>query len=130
MAFFNDHLAKLLLRLMIGGLMLFHGLYKVTGGIDGIGNLVHSAGWPTFLAYGVYLGELIAPVFVLLGLYSRVASGVIAINMFVAIYLAYGNALFSLGKHGALAIELPLFYFMGALIILIMGPGRYSINNK
>ncbi len=130
MAFFDDHLAKLLLRLMVGGMMLFHGFNKVIHGILPIRNMVQGAGWPEFMAYGVYAGELIAPLFVLLGLYSRSAAGVMAVNMLIAIYLAYGNALLSLGKHGAPAIELPLFYLIGALVILIMGPGRYGINAK
>ena len=74
MAFIDDHLAKLLLRLMVGGMMLFHGFNKVIHGILPIRNMVQGAGWPEFMAYGVYAGELIAPLFVLLGLYSRSAA--------------------------------------------------------
>ena len=130
MAFINDHLAKLLLRLTIGGMMLFHGFHKVLNGIGGIRAMLQSSGWPEFLAYGVYASELIAPLFVLLGLYSRIASGVIAVNMVAAIYLAYGNALFTLGKYGAPLIETPLLYLIGAFVLIVMGPGRYSIKSN
>ena len=50
----NEDIGKLILRLSIAGLMLFHGFAKLFNGIDGIKFLVNQAGLPEFIAYGVY----------------------------------------------------------------------------
>ena len=105
--FQNSDIAKLFLRLLVGGMMLFHGIDKIMHGIVGVKKLTVNAGLPEFFAYGVYIGEVIVPIFIILGLYARVASLLLAINMMMAIFLAYGNDLFALGKHGAPLIELP-----------------------
>jgi putative oxidoreductase len=122
-------IAKLLLRLTLGVLILFHGVHKLIHGIGGVSALVHSHGLPSFLAYGVYLAELIAPIFIILGLYARVASGVLALNMFMAIYLAYGFS-FSLAKYGGIAWETPFLFFMMSLLVVLFGSGKYAINSK
>ena len=83
--FYNSDIAKLLLRLLVGGMMLFHGVHKLIYGISGIKKLVVNAGLPEFIAYGVYVGELIVPLFILLGLYARVSSLFLALNMAMAI---------------------------------------------
>ena len=54
----------------------------------------------------------------------------LAINMVVAIFLAYGNNIFALGKHGAPQIELPLFYLVLSIVIFFLGSGRYAVNSK
>lgn len=128
--FISPDIAKLLLRLSVGIMMLFHGIHKIIHGVSGIKGMLSSAGLPEFLAYGVYVGEVIVPIFIVLGLYARVASLVLAFNMLVAILLAHGGALFALGKHGGLAIELPLFYFILSIVIFLLGSGRYAVNAK
>ena len=60
----NEDIGKLILRLSIAGLMLFHGFFKLFNGIDGIKFLVTNAGLPEFIAYGVYLGEIIFPILI------------------------------------------------------------------
>ena len=52
----NDDLAKLLMRLAVGGLMLFHGVHKVANGIGGIEGMLSGKGLPEELAWGVHLG--------------------------------------------------------------------------
>lgn len=128
--FLSPEIAKLLLRLSVAIMMLFHGFDKIIHGISGVKSLVKSAGLPEFFAYGVYVGEVIVPIFILLGLYARVASLFLAFNMIVAIALAYSNSLFSLGKHGAPVIELPFFYLILSIAIFLLGSGKYSVNNK
>lgn len=59
--FNQPDLAKLLLRLSTGGLMMFHGIHKIIHGIGGIKGMVVNAGLPEIMAYGVYVGELITP---------------------------------------------------------------------
>ena len=128
--FQNSDVAKLLLRISVGLMMLFHGVEKIMNGINGVKHLTINAGFPEFLAYGVYIGEVVVPIFIILGLYARVASLFLAINMAMAIFLAYGNSLFALGKNGAPLIELPLFYFILSIVIFLLGSGRYAVNSK
>ncbi|MDH4945224.1 DoxX family protein [Sulfurimonas sp. C5] len=125
----NPDLAKLILRLSLGILILFHGIHKIIHGISGIKAMLEPTIIPTFFAYGVFVGELIAPIFIILGLYARVAAGVLAFNMFVAIYMAYGFSL-SISKHGGISWELPLVYFIMSILVVLLGSGKYSVNSK
>lgn len=117
---------KLALRLTLGLLLLFHGWAKITGGVDFITGLLQSNGLPGFLAYLVYLGEVIAPLFVIAGAYSRVASYIIIGNMAVAILLVHMGEIFTLNGVGGWALELQAFYIMTAVAIIIFGPGKLS----
>jgi len=126
----STDIAKLILRLSVGVMILFHGIDKIINGIGGVKHLAISAGLPEFLAYGVYIGEIVMPILIILGLYARVASLVLAFNMLVAIFLAYGSSIFVLGKHGAPLMELPFLYFVLSLVIFLLGSGKYSVNNN
>ena len=128
--FQNSDIAKLIIRLSLGIMMLFHGVEKIINGISGVKTLITNAGLPEFLAYGIYIGEVVVPISIILGLYARVASVVLALNMIMAIFLAYGGSLFALGKHGAPVIELPLFYLILSVVLFFLGSGRYSVNSK
>ena len=126
----QSDIAKLLLRVTLGGLMLFHGVAKIIHGVGGIKSMLAGAGLPQFLAYGVFLGEVVAPILILLGLYARIASLVVGGTMVMAIFLAHGSDIFSLGKHGAPAIELPLMFLMMSIVVFLLGSGKWAVNNK
>jgi putative oxidoreductase len=127
--FNQPDIAKLVLRLTLGILILFHGINKMIHGIDAIKSMLASVGFPEFIAYGVYIGELVVPIFIILGLYARVAAAVLGFNMFMAIFLAYGFS-FSLTKHGGLAMETPLLFFIMSILVILLGSGKYSVNSK
>ena len=126
----NESSGKLILRLTLGGLILFHGVAKLMGGVSGLSGMVTGAGLPSFVTYGVYVGEVIAPILVLLGWYSRVGAVLIAVNMLFAIGLAHRAELFSLGQSGGLALELQGMFLFTAIALALIGPGRFSINGK
>jgi putative oxidoreductase len=125
----ND-LGKLVLRLTLGILMLMHGIAKISSGTGGIEKMLEGIGMPAFFAYGVYMGEVLAPILVILGLYARIGAALIVVNMLFAILLAHRGDLFLLGKTGAWALELQGFFLFTALALLLMGPGRYSVNHR
>ena len=127
--FLSNDIAKLLLRVSLGVLILFHGIHKLIHGVGGVKAMLVTAGLPEILSYGVYVGELIAPIFIILGLYARVASLVLVFNMIVAIFLAYGFS-FTLSKYGGLAMESPLIFLIMGILIFLLGSGQYSVNNK
>jgi putative oxidoreductase len=126
----NADLGRLLLRLGLGALILLHGIAKVRGGIDPVIQAVTGAGLPAFVAYGVYVGEVVATVLVLVGWYTRSAALVIAINMVFAIYLVHRADLFKLAASGGYALELQALYLIVAIAIALLGPGRYSIDER
>ena len=126
----NESTGKLILRLALGALILFHGIAKLTGGVGGLSGMVTAAGLPAFVTYGVYVGEVIAPILVLLGWYSRIGAALIAINMVFAIGLAHRAELFVIGKTGGWALELQGMFLFTAIAIALMGPGRFSVNGK
>ena len=126
----NADLGRLLLRLGLGALILLHGVAKLMGGVDGITQLVTANGLPGFVAYGVYVGELVAPVLVILGWYSRIGALIIAINMVFAVSLAHRADLFKLTDSGGYALELQALFLIVAIALALMGPGRYSVNDR
>ena len=122
-------IAKLLLRLTLGGLILFHGVHKLIYGINGVTALVTANGLPSVVTYGVYVAELIAPIFIILGLYARLAAMILAFDMIVAIYLAYGFSV-TITKYGALSWETPFLFFVMSILVVLCGGGKYSVNTK
>ena len=126
----GSDIGKLILRLTLGVFILFHGVEKIINGINSIKQMVTNAGLPEFIAYGVYAGEIVMPILIILGVYAGVASLILAFNMLVAIFLAYGDSLFSLGKYGAPVIELPFLYLILSVVIFLIGSGKYAVNSK
>lgn len=126
----KDDLGKLLLRLSVGGLMLFHGLHKLFGGVDGIAGMLAAHSIPGFVAYGVLLGEVVAPVLIILGVLTRLSALGLAFTMVVAWLLVGLNNTFMLDKVGAWAIESLVYFFVAALAIAFLGAGRYALGGK
>ncbi|WP_313338529.1 DoxX family protein [Stutzerimonas nitrititolerans] len=124
----TDAMGKLVLRLSVGVLMLLHGIFKLQNGAGGIAGMLGSQGLPGFLAYGVYLGEVVGPVLVIIGLYTRVGAVLIIGNMLVALALAHSQELFSLGSMGGWALELQGMFLFGAVAIALLGAGKYSVG--
>lgn len=124
----TEDLGKLLIRSALAILVLLHGISKLTGGIDGIAGMLANAGLPAVFAYGVYVGEVIAPLLVLIGLWTRAAAAVMAVNMVVAIMLVHLPELAQLNKQGGWALELQGMFLFGAIAVALLGAGRYSVG--
>jgi len=124
----SANIGKLILRLMVGGLLLFHGLHKLQHGIGPIKSIVVGHGLPEILAYGVYVGELLAPILLILGVYSRGWAGVIVVNILMAAWLTNFRGLLSLGAYGAWGMETVMFYLLSALAIILLGSGEYAVR--
>ena len=125
-----EDLGKLILRWSVGILMLLHGIAKLQKGIDPVRDMVESAGLPSIIAYGVYVGEVVVPVLLILGILTRWSALVFVVNMIAAIYLGHRNDLGSLNQFGGWAVELPMLYLTGALAIVFLGAGRFAIMRR
>ena len=122
-------IARLLLRLTLGFLLLFHGLSKVIHGIGPIEGLVTAHGLPAALAWGVFIGEIVAPIMLIIGYQTRVGATLVIINMIFAIVLAHTHELMALKSNGGWALELQALFLMNALVILLMGPGKHRMHS-
>lgn len=124
----RDDLGKLILRLTLGILLLFHGVSKVINGVGFIEGMITSHGLPAFLAYGAYLGEVLAPVLLILGVLTRLGGLLVVGNMLVAFSLVHLSQLGDLSKTGGWALELQGFYLFTGLCVILFGAGRYSVS--
>lgn len=126
----NDAFGKLLLRVLIGGIMLPHGIAKLGGGAERIAGMISGMGLPGFLGYAVLIGEIVAPLMMIAGFYARAGALLVTINMIVAIALVHASQIFSLTDNGGLALELQFLLLFGAVASMLLGPGRHAINDK
>ena len=123
-------LGKLVLRVTLGVLVLLHGVAKLRGGVDPIAGMLAGAGLPSFLAYGAYLGEVLGPLMLIAGFHARIGAVLVIINMAFAVVLAHMGQLGTLNDQGGWALELQGMFLGTAVAIALLGPGRYSVNNK
>jgi putative oxidoreductase len=124
----SEDAGKLILRLILGVLVLLHGIAKIMGGVDGIVGTVAKAGLPSAFGYLVYVGEVAAPLLLIVGLWTRLAALILAINMVVAVALVHMGDLFTLNKQGGWTLELQGMFLFGAIAVMLLGAGRFSVG--
>lgn len=112
--------------------MTVYGVSKLIHGVGLIENMMAQYGLPPFLAYGVFLGEIIASVMIILGFRIRLAGLVFAANCFTAVILAQTGSIFKLSEFGRWALALLAIYFLVSLNFFFTGAGKYAVskNNK
>lgn len=118
----------LLQRMSIGIFILFHGIANMTSNYSFIKSLLSGAGLPDIIAYAGFLGEIIAPILIIIGWRARIASLILAFNMLIAILMGHFNDIFTLNQFGGWGIELQGLYLFGALVIFLSGTGKYAIS--
>ena len=129
LTFHSDDIGKLILRIAVGGIMLFHGVWKLLHGIGWLPPVLHMHGLPGFLAYGVFVAEVLAPILLFAGWLTRLASLTIVIDMLMALLLALHNDILTVKQGGGgWGIEVEAFFLFGALALFFIGAGKYSIS--
>lgn len=123
-----DDRGKLVLRVLLAVLILFHGVSKLIGGIGPISGMLMKAGLPGAFGYVVYIGEVVAPLLILVGVFTRAAALVVVVNMIVALVLVHTRQFFTLSDTGGWALELQGMYLGTAVAIALLGAGRYSLG--
>ena len=126
----SEDLGKLLLRVGVGGLLLFHGVHKLLNGLEPIKAMLGNHNISDAVSYGVYLGELVAPVLIIAGLFTRIGGLLIAYEMVIAVLLARSADVLLLSPTtGAYALETEMFFLIGGLSIALLGAGRFSLGD-
>lgn len=124
----NLDLALLLLRVVLGIVMLVHGVPKLLhfGGVaKGFAGMGIPA--PTLAAAVAAIAEAGGGVLMLLGIATDIAGVLFVIDMLGAIIFVHAAKGFSAGKGGW---EFPLVLLTMALAIAFAGPGRYSAGTR
>ena len=123
----NDS-GKLVLRLAVGVLLLLHGIAKLKNGIGWMAGPLGAFGLPPFVGYGAYVGEVVAPLLLIAGKWTRLAGLVVAFNMLGAIVLVLRDKIATLNQGGGWAIELEMLFLLGGVALFLLGSGRYSLS--
>ncbi len=121
---------KLLLRMALGLLVLLHGIAKLRFGLGDVATSLERAGLPGALGYLVYVGEVVAPLLVIAGWWTRVGALLIAGNMAVALVLGHWGHIFQVEPHGGLLLEVQFMFLFGALAVALLGAGRVSLGGE
>jgi len=132
-----DHISEGLSRaadlpLLFMRLILAYGFYlPVTmklNDVNAVGSWFESMGYPFpyFNAYMATITEVAGVILLALGLGTRIISVPLMVVMLVAIFTVhYGNG-FNAGDNGS---EIPLYYLLMLFTLIIMGPGRISVDH-
>jgi len=126
----QQDLAKFVLRVTLGALILLHGVAKLRGGMGPIQGMVVAHGLPGFLAYGVLVGEVVAPLMLLAGFHARLGAVLVLVNMLVAVFLVHMGQLTAFNGQGGWALELQGMFIAASIAVALLGPGSYSANGR
>lgn len=124
----SEDTGKLVLRLSVGILILLHGIAKIGSGVGGIAGMLSSHGLPAELAYLAYIGEVVAPLLLIVGIFTRPAAWIVVVNMLFALFLAHMKDLGALNSMGGWKLELQGMFLFGALAVAFLGAGRFSVG--
>lgn len=129
-------LGLLLLRLVIGGTFVYHGLQKAAGwfhgpGYDGIRTSMENGGWKhaDFAAPMLIAGELGGGILVAVGLATPLAAGAVLAVILDAWMWKQGMVAGFQYKAGT-GVELESILAGGAAAIMLTGPGRLSLDRN
>jgi putative oxidoreductase len=71
--------------------------------------------------------EFFVPIFIILGLFTRVAASVASLEMIIAYFMAHASNFPPISQGGG---ELTLIYFISFLFIAIIGSGAWSLEKR
>jgi putative oxidoreductase len=126
----RDDLAKLILRVTVGVLILLH-TWAVINGELAIRETLARWDLPVGLAWTAVIFEGIAPIMVILGVYARIGALMMTFWMVMAFALAHVDTghLLELGPNGVgWRVEGPFFFLALSVVVALQGAGRYGLN--
>ncbi len=116
------NLSMFLLRVGFGMLMLPHGYDKLVKFARMKNTFINFMGIGSTMSLSLTIfAEFFCSMFLIIGLFTRLATIPLIINMTVAVVLAHNKDVFGEGEHAAM-------YLIGFLVILLVGPGKASVD--
>ena len=116
----------LLLRLMVGAAFILHGLPKIQHATTWMNEMPNAP--PAFLQATGALIEVVGGILLMAGLFTRVATVLLACQMLAAlalVHIPHGDPFVAMGRPSA---ELACVYLTVALLLTATGPGEWSFD--
>lgn len=126
----NENLGIFILRLAIPFTMLIYGINKVIDGTGFIGSLLEQYGLPKIMANGIFVGEIVAPLMLMIGFRTRLAGLIFSFNCFMAIVMAQSQNIFKLNEFGGWSIDLLFIYLIAGIVFYLSGGGHYALSTS
>jgi putative oxidoreductase len=135
----NEDLGKLIIRLTVGTLILFHAFAFLTGD-TGMPNALQAWGLPTYLAWLGFLAEFGGGLAMVLGAYARLGGLGVGVFMLMALIMRHIGLMGSQNHLFMVAgvtpqshwdhyfLETQVFYLLGSFSVALLGAGRYGLN--
>ena len=121
----NESIAKLILRLGLGGFMLTHGWPKleklISTGEFKFGDPIGLG--PEVSLIATIFAEFVCSVLIILGFKTKLAAVPLMITMLVAAFVVHADDPF--GRK-----EKALLFLVGFLVVFLLGPGKYSLDQR
>ena len=125
---FISELPKVVLRIAVGTVFLYHGIMKVLNGIEGFATYIRALGIPfsPIISYLVVTAEFFGGLMLIAGFYARWATLPLIATMIVAIVKVTGKYGFNVFDKG---YEYNMILIACLVAILIQGSGKWSVRN-
>ncbi|WP_294283886.1 DoxX family protein [uncultured Chryseobacterium sp.] len=115
-------IALLVVRVFIGFAMLSHGFPKMQMLIDGKSDFYNFLGMGPQLSLGLTVfAEFVCSIFLILGLFSRIALGFLIFTMVIAGFVVHASDPFA-------KQEMSLVYLAVYLLLMVFGVGKVSVD--
>ena len=135
----NNELAPLIIRTVLGAIVFPHGAQKLLGWFGGYGFegtmsfFTEVVQLPYPLALGVILTEFFAPLFLLLGLVTRLAAllvGFLFTGIILISHLPFGFFMNWEGNQAGEGFEYHLLILGMVVSLLVSGGGKFSVDHR
>ena len=123
-------LGKLVLRVSVAFLILLHGIAKMRHGLGDVADAMARLHLPVWVGNLIYVGEVLAPLMMIVGFWTRPAAALVAATMFVALVAGHPREVFVMTDHGGLLLEVQWMFMLAAAASALLGAGRYSIGGR
>lgn len=120
----SPDLGLLILRVFSAGFLLTHGWPKLQKVVNGDLSFVNPIGLGSEVSIVLtVIAEVIAPIFLLLGLFTRPVALIIGFTMLVAAFVVHAADPFR-------SKEMALLYLVISVSLVFTGSGKYSLDKK
>lgn len=117
-------IVPIVLRVLVGVMMIYHGTPKVFEGTAGMAEHLASRGWPLpgLLSMMTAYLEFVGGILLAVGFLTRPIALATAVLFFIITFVFHGGDPFS-------DKELALLYLILSICIALFGPGRISVDH-
>ncbi len=118
---------RFVLRASFGTMFLLHGLNKIRMGVGEIQQALALYGIPEFFAYLVFLSQIVVPILIIIGVFTRLSSFFGAFTCALAMY--HVGVFFQIDEITGVWILEPFgVYFFAFASLMFLGSGKFALR--